>query len=277
MKKDSYLLTLKIIDFLVSHQKKVLIDEVIGEKYQLSQYSSPLEICKSKAQCAIVLGGDGTILSSARELAASNLPILGVNLGHLGFLAEVEARDIFDTLIEIDRGDYLIDERIMLQTYLIEKGLTHDLGLALNDVVATRASISRIVGYNLFLDQALINQYRADGIIISTPTGSTAYNLSAGGPILSPDNESMIITPICSHSLTARSIVIPSKNKICITFDDERRSFDEDLKITIDGQEVFSINPNTKIEITGSDIKAKLIKRTGNDFFGLLRKKLESK
>lgn len=274
IKEESQELTKIIVNWLSGHGLEVYVTTEIGHLYGLDAYSCPKEEALKKAECAIVLGGDGTILRTAREIGHYQLPLLGVNLGNLGFLAEVEAKDIIKTLEELVQHRFTLEDRMMLQTKITHQGIEKNVGLVLNDIVATRASISRMVGYSVYVNDDLVNHYRADGIIISTPTGSTAYNLSAGGPILGPCNEMMVITPICPHSLTARSIVISSADQVRITFENNRASWDEDLQVTIDGQHVIPINNESEIVIEKSPIYTHLVKMNSINFYSLLRKKL---
>lgn len=276
LKNASRQLTKDIVEWFTKHEYKVFITEEVGNLYELQQNICNKHEALLKADCAIILGGDGTILHGARDLAEYNLPILGVNLGHLGFLAEVDESDIYSTLEDLCAGRYLIEDRMMLQITTIEHDQVKSIGLALNDVVVSRASISRMGGYSVFVNDELVNHYFADGIIVSTPTGSTAYNLSAGGPILAPTNEMIVITPICPHSLTARSIVISSKDQVRINFQNNRISHEKDLQITIDGQQVNSITNETEIVIEQSNVYTHLVKLNSINFYSLLRKKLGS-
>lgn len=272
LKEKSYSITKEIVNWLVNQNHEVYLTEKVGELYGLNSFIYNKSKAMQNADCAIVLGGDGTILHAARELAPYNLPILGVNLGHLGFLAEVDAKNIQDTLENLCLNRYFIEDRMMLDTSIIEKGQVNKLGLALNDIVVSRASITRMIGYSVYVNDELVNHFFADGIIVSTPTGSTAYNLSAGGPILAPHNEMIVITPICSHSLNDRSIVISAEDKITIKFELKRDS--KDLQLTIDGQKVVSISNETEIFINKSAISTHLIKLNNINFYALLRKKL---
>lgn len=276
LKSESYQLTCDIVEWLSNHHYEVFVTEDVGNLYGLESYNTDKKEALRKAECAIVLGGDGTILSVARETASYNLPILGVNLGRLGFLAEVDPQDILKTLEEVGAGKHFTESRMMLQTKIIEDGKVINLGLALNDIVATRGAISRMVGYSVYVNDELVNTFYADGIIVSTPTGSTAYNLSAGGPILGPCNEMIVITPICPHSLTARSIVISSQDMVRINFGHNLKSIDKDLQVTIDGQHAVPITNETEIFIEKATEYTRLIKLNSIDFYTLLRKKLGS-
>lgn len=228
----------------------------------------PEKICHMK--CIIVLGGDGTIIHTARRFYHCNIPLLGINIGNLGFLAELEAGELETALHDLVNKKYSIEKRMMLETFVNGESI----GLALNDIVISRTSISRMLGYTFYVNEDLVNHYNADGVIISTPTGSTAYNLSAGGPLIAPYNDAMVVTPICPHSLTARSLVLAPNDLVTFTLENNRDSWEDGLTLTIDGQENISIDRDTKIQIHRSDHYTKLIKTEGNDFYSILRQKL---
>ncbi|MBP5332077.1 MAG: NAD(+)/NADH kinase, partial [Lachnospiraceae bacterium] len=176
--------------------------------------------------CCIVLGGDGTIISTSRLLDGRDIPILGINLGHLGFMSSVEKDDIARAVDLLIGGDYLLEARMMITAGIMRNG--EMLGreyTALNDVVISRLGFSRMISTRAFVNDALVNTYFGDGIIISTPTGSTGYNLSAGGPIVTPEAELMVITPICPHSLNMRSVVVAANDMIKITVDTSRDDY----------------------------------------------------
>jgi len=259
-----------MIDWFVSHNLEVLLEDNPYTRIHFPKYIVAVQDAVLKADCIIVLGGDGTIIHTARRFSLYNLPFLGVNIGNLGFLAEVEASDLEDTFEQLIKGNYKIEQRMMLDTYINDQSI----GLALNDIVISRTSISRMLGYTLYVNDDLVDNYNADGVIVATPTGSTAYNLSAGGPLLVPYNDVMVVTPICSHSLTARSIVLSGDDKVTITLENNRDTWDEALTLTIDGQEAVSIDQETKITIYKSKQYTNLIKIMGNDFYSLLRQKL---
>ncbi|GHV16258.1 hypothetical protein FACS189425_00200 [Clostridia bacterium] len=219
------------------------------------------------AEMIIVLGGDGTILSCARKYASTGIPILGLNLGRLGFLAELEREDL-DVLKLVVEGNYDVSKRMMLDVSHNGQKFT-----ALNDIVVSRGSFSRIMNINIFLDDKFANSYTADGLIISTPTGSTAYSLSAGGPIVEPSMELMIITPICPHDLTSRSIIVPPERSISITIENPE---EHEATLTIDGQQMQKICNDTNILINKSAISANLIRSPKHSFYDTLRRKLHS-
>lgn len=270
--KDKNLsITQKIISFLMEHGNEVFLpmDYVSYEGINSYCIKEPAEL--SNIDFAIVLGGDGTIIRTSRKYLKYQFPVLGINMGNLGFLAEIELTNLDEALESVLNGNYSIDERMLIQaTY--EEG--ERLGVALNDIVITRQSISRMISFNVYVNNAFVNNYRADGVIISTPTGSTAYNLSAGGPIISPNNEVIVLTPICSHSLNARSIVLSGNDVIKLTFDHPRNEHVNDLIVTIDGQEVANIIKEDTIIIKKATKKVQLMLLKDKNFYDILRKKL---
>ena len=263
-----------IIKWLEDNDFDIYLSYEVAKQLDKMQYCKTEEESYNKADCAIVLGGDGTIINTARNLAKYDLPILGVNLGNLGFLAEVEKKDALLTLQKIADGQYYIQKRMMLDVKLINCEVEENIGIALNDFVIARTSLSRMMKYSIYVNEEHVNDYSADGIIVSTPTGSTAYNLSAGGPILDPKNEMMVITPICPHSLNSRSIVLSKNDVVTITLEANRENWNDDIMLTIDGQEGLKINNKHKIVISKSNYSTKLITCNKNNFYYILRKKL---
>ncbi|AVM70203.1 hypothetical protein C3V36_13655 [Lachnospiraceae bacterium oral taxon 500] len=220
----------------------------------------------------ITLGGDGTIINVAKEAAARALPVLGINLGHLGFLAETEESCAFSALTEIFNGRYTIEKRMMLSAYGLEAGEKRFYGSVLNEVVLKRHDISRMMAYTLRINGNLAGHYRADGVILSTPTGSTAYNLSAGGPIILPHCENIAVTPICPHSLSARPLVLSATDVIELEFD--RLHGLDDFFVTLDGSEMIPISPGTRVQVIRSERTTNLIRRENTNFFSVLNDKL---
>jgi len=220
----------------------------------------------SSVDAVIVLGGDGTILESARRAAPHGTCVLGLNLGHLGYMAELELSEI-DKLESIVLGDYKIETRSMLNIEILNtEGKVRKNEYALNDAVLSNGTISRIVDTELYEGGVFIGYYRADGMIVSTPTGSTAYSLSAGGPILSPDTDAMVITPICPHMLKARSIVLPTK-----PLQVKASSLAE---LSIDGQFLNTVDTDDYITIEKSVYTARLSHNKELSFYDILQKKL---
>lgn len=222
-----------------------------------------------KLDIVITLGGDGTILRTARMLAQYGIPILGVNIGNLGFLAGVELSDFEDAVCKLKSQKYNVEERMMLQCTIKcnNKNVVYN---SLNDIVIAKGTLSRIVKYKINVDNQFYTSFSADGVIISTPTGSTAYSLSAGGPIIYPTLKLIEITPICPHSPGMRTIVLDSKNQIDIGID----RGNESVFLTVDGQEVVELSDINNINIINSSFKCNVIRLEDYDYFDILRKKI---
>jgi NAD+ kinase len=225
-----------------------------------------------KLDAMIVLGGDGTILSTARAISKFQVPILGINIGHLGFLAQVEISHSLPALQALLRDEYEIEERALLQCTYEENG-TEKLLPALNDIVLSKGTLARIVKYNIYIDNKFYTTFVADGVIISTATGSTAYSLSAGGPIMYPTLSLFSITPICPHSVGMRTLIIDSKSKVKVQV---VRSY-ESVFLTLDGQEFMEMGDNNFITVSSYPHKCKLIRFNDYDYFDVLRKKITTR
>ncbi len=223
------------------------------------------------AEVMLVLGGDGTMLSVTRLVACAGIPVLGINLGSLGFLTEVNKEEIYSAIDEMLGGRCSLEERLMLKTILRRGGEVIEQVSVLNDVVINKGALARIIDLEVSIDQFYLTTYKADGLIISTPTGSTAYSLSAGGPILYPTIENIVLTPICSHTLTNRPIVLSDKVTITIKL----RSSSEDVFLTLDGQVGCALKTDDIIEVVKADCKAKLLVAGERGYFDVLRTKLK--
>jgi NAD+ kinase len=218
----------------------------------------------------LVLGGDGTLLSMARLVGDLGVPILGVNLGGLGFLTALTVEELFPSLDALLRGELVIEERMMLGATVLRQGERLAEYVALNDMVITKSAMSRIIRLEVAVDNEVATSYRADGLIISTPTGSTAYCLSAGGPIVFPTMDAVVLTPICSHTLTNRPIVLPASQRIEVTL-----LTDQDVMLTADGQVGFALTPYDTVEIRRAAARIRLLRPTHKHFFSVLRTKLK--
>ena len=221
----------------------------------------------SSCDMLISLGGDGTILRFARLLAPSKTPILGINLGKLGFLAEVSLNEMNDCLDEVLRNEYAIETRMMLESY--GNGMKSRF-TALNDIVVSKYGASRVMDIETYVNKEFLATFTGDGIIISTPTGSTAYALSNGGPIVTPKNHSITISPICPHTLTARPVIVPDDSVI------ELRVLSpvSGIQLTADGQQEKQLSSPAKITVKKASFEARLVKRKTTSYYEVLRKKL---
>jgi NAD+ kinase len=223
------------------------------------------------ADLAVVLGGDGTLLSAARSLGDRQIPIVAINHGSLGFLTEVTLQEMYPALEHVINGEFVADHRIMMDITVDRTGETVGTYRALNDVVINKGTVARIIELEARVDGAYVSGFRSDGLIVSTPTGSTAYNLSAGGPIIFPSMAAMALTPICSHTLTNRPLVLPGDVKIDITL----KSTQEEAFLTVDGQVGLALKTGDCVHIQRSKVTVQLIAPKDKNYFDVLRGKLK--
>ncbi|MBP1743603.1 MAG: inorganic polyphosphate kinase [Firmicutes bacterium] len=220
-------------------------------------------------EALIVLGGDGTILGAARKIARYSVPILGINIGHLGFLTEVDSSEAREAIKKLLRQEFHTEERAMLSCSFESQGEVKNYN-ALNEVVISKGTLVKIIKYDVFVDNDFYGTFVSDGVLVSTATGSTAYNLSCGGPFVYPTMDAMILSPICPHSMNMRSMVLG--NKVSIDVDLNKNS--ENVFLTLDGQEWMELDKVKKVRITASPDKCKLIRLDGSNYFKVLRKKI---
>ena len=227
-------------------------------------------------ECILALGGDGTLIQAARDTVDRKIPILGVNLGTLGFLAEIEKAGVPDALDSLILDNYTIEPRMLLEGCVHRAGKEPVRNLALNDIVVNRAGALRIIDYEIFVNGEPLNRYSADGMIVSTPTGSTGYSLSAGGPIVSPMASMIVVTPICPHTLTARSIVLSGGDRITIRAGAGRRSQREAAFVSFDGEVQVPVETGDYVEIQKSEKTVNILKISRVSFLEVLRNKMRA-
>lgn len=268
-KKDATTLAARIID-LYGQELDVMVDE---ESARSLNYARQLEIenVGDGASLIVVLGGDGTLLSVARNLRGKDVPILGVNLGGLGFLTEISPEELPAMLEKVTKGDYDISRRIMLDV-MIRRGQNKVFSFAvLNDAVITKDALARIIDIETYVNSEYLTTFKSDGLIFSTPTGSTGYSLAAGGPILYPSMRNIIVTPICPHMLTNRPIILPER----VTIRSILQSRDEKVVLTLDGQIGFPLEFGDEVVVKESSNAVSLIKSSSKGYFEILRTKLK--
>lgn len=220
----------------------------------------------------VVAGGDGTLLSVAREAAPRGIPILGVNLGTLGFLTELQPDEMFGALGRLVEGDYELERRDQLRVRLYRGRRCLRRHTALNDVVVAKSALARMIQTEVLIDRHEVASYTSDGLVVSTPTGSTAYSLSAGGPVLDPRVSAFIVTPICPHTMTYRPLVVPGSVRLRIVL---REDPDDDVFVTLDGQVGFPMRHGDVVKIDGQAPPVDLVRLAGRPFFEVLRHKLQ--
>ncbi len=227
------------------------------------------------ADCVIALGGDGTLLQASRDLVDTSLPLLGVNMGTLGYLAEIEHTGLKDALDRLIDDDFSIEERMMLQGTVRQSSKRIMDDIALNDIVISRRGKLRVVDFNIYVDDAFLCSYRADGIIVSTPTGSTGYSLSAGGPIVSPDASLILLTAIAPHTLVSRTIVLPDDVKVCIEIGSMRDVPEGRAEAVFDGDTGITLEHGSRVIISRASKTTRFIKMYQTSFVTNLREKLK--
>ena len=250
--------------------------EISGRSCMLCEKDAEKNIIRERIpdmmDCAIVIGGDGSLIEVARTLWKRDVPILGINMGTLGYLTEIELSNLEDDISQMLRGEYLYEERMMLEG-IFENG---HRDVALNDIVVSRKGDDlRIIYFKLFVNGELLNSYEADGIIISTPTGSTAYNMSAGGPIVEPTASLTVITPICSHALNTRSIVLSGDDEIVIEIGEGRRGNIENVLVTFDGATSIGLQTGDRLTIQKAKETTRIMKINKISFLEILRRKMK--
>jgi len=262
--------TKSVVKWLLEHDSEPYLNEIVASKMGYDEYGKKSTDIYSKSDFIIALGGDGTILNVTRLCAPFGTPIFAVNLGHLGFLTEVDMNEVFVSLDKIYKGEYTVEKRMMLEANVVKNDMEIINFRALNDIVITRGAFSRMARINAYVNNNYVDTYLADGVIIATPTGSTAYSLSAGGPIVYPTVEVIIITPICPHTLYSRSIIVSPDDVIRLEISEEN----QDLMITTDGQQGYKLDYRDIIYIKKSNEYTNLIRVKNTNFFDLLRDKL---
>ncbi len=259
-----------LLAWLAEHGYKAIIDQESARYVSGPQVVPRDQLALHPLALVIVLGGDGTLLSAARVTATIDVPLLGVNLGMLGFLTEVSSASLYSMLEEVVQGKALIEERSLMQCELLRGDEVRGTYLVFNDVVVNKTALARLNTYELYVDKEFVSSYRADAVIVATPTGSTAYSLSAGGPVLTPAVEALVITPVSPHSLTHRPLVVPDSCEIEILV----RSDEELAYLSLDGQRGQDLRDGDRVRCRRSEHHVKLL-RSGSHFFQVLRTKLK--
>lgn len=260
----------ELLAWLRAHGYHVIVDPETAKYSNGHEEVSRAQMSSRSLDLVIVLGGDGTLLSAVRATAAVDAPLLGVNLGSLGFLTDVPLSSLFSMLDQIAHGRAPAEQRSLMQCDLLRGEEILGSYKAFNDVVVNKTALARLNNYDLFVDKAFVSSYRADGMIVATPTGSTAYSLSAGGPVVMPTVNAFVITPVAPHSLTHRPLVVPDSAVVEIVL----RSDEEVAYLSLDGQPGLDLKDGDRVRCRRSEHKISLF-RTDTDFFHVLRTKLK--
>jgi len=261
---------LRLAEFLLGRGHEVVLTTHTAEFCHLTKFPcAPLGDIAHEADLAIVMGGDGTLLNIARALVDHNVPIIGVNEGRLGFLAEVSVDTMFTTLAEMLAGQHLIEERLMLDCALEREGDLQFQMYAFNDAVVSKSALGRLIEFEVYIDNHFVYSQRADGLVIASPTGSTAYALSAGGPILDPTLDAFVLTPICPHTLSARPIAVNGHSEIEVNL-----IHADDARVHFDGQQHRDMRIGDRVVITRARNPVRLLQPLDHNYYDTLRQKL---
>ncbi|VBB08003.1 atp-nad kinase ppnk-type all-beta [Lucifera butyrica] len=262
----------RLVQYLQKNNIPVFLPDDCAREMQFPDLGCPRDKMKNEISVGITIGGDGTLLNTAREIAPGNVPVCGINLGQLGFLTEVEPDELEHAMDKLIQGDFHIEERLMLDSFIIRQGKEQQyFSSALNDIVVTKGGFSRLIQLLLYIDGELAAEYSADGLIVATSTGSTGYSLSAGGPIVNPNLRVMVLTPICPHTLHSRSLLIADKEEIRI----QVQATHEDAVLTVDGQKVYHLLPEEQVAVRSSNFSARFLRLNGKSYYERLRTKLQ--
>jgi NAD+ kinase len=261
----------KLYHWLIDKEVQVFIDSETALRIDVPSNLSREDVAKNDLDLIIVLGGDGTLLSVARLVYDRDIPILGVNMGNLGFLTEVTMGEVLPVMEKLLAGKLYFEERILLEVSVIKQGDVKENYTVLNDVVFNKGVLSRLVDLKVHTNKQYVTSYRGDGLIISTPTGSTAYSLAAGGPILYPTIDALIVCPICPFSFANRPIVVPGNEVIEVQLESEHKDF----YVTLDGQSGFEMKREYIVRIQRAQSRLKLIHLPEKNYYEVLRRKLK--
>ena len=268
--------TEEIVQYLKEHGKKCQVQQAERRVEGEYHYTDPALIPED-TQCILVLGGDGTLLQAARDVVHREIPMLGINLGTLGFLAEIDKTSIYTALDKLFADDYEIEERMMLTGTVWRGDKITGQDVTLNDIVISRVGPPlRVIGFNNYVNDGYLNSYNADGIIIATPTGSTGYSLSCGGPIISPNAAMTVMTPIAPHTLTTRSIIFPEDDVIPVELGEGRRQIQENGLASFDGDVEVPMSTGDRIVIKKASVSVKILKLNHLSFVEVLRQKMSN-
>lgn len=231
---------------------------------------------EEETECVLVLGGDGTLIRAAAKLVASRIPLIGVNLGTLGYLCELEENNVFAAIDRLMADDYMIEQRMMLEGHGVKAGETVGCGIAFNDIVIHRTGSLSVVKLSVYVNGEYLNTFHGDGVILSTPTGSTGYNMSAGGPIVDPKAQVILITPINPHNLSSRSIVIGADDEVVVELEERRLQQDETVEVSFDGDNAVKLEVGDSFVIRKAKETARICKISNESFLEILGRKMRT-
>ena len=260
----------RIFNFYKNKDVRLVMPATEARQFRKEEYGLPC-IERVHIDMALSIGGDGTLLGVCRRFDDQGVPVCGINLGTLGFLADIEPRELESRLTKILAGQYRVERRLLLSGYVRNDLGEKFLGNAINDVVITKGGVARMLYLGLYVNQTHLMDYKADGIIVSSPTGSTAYSLSAGGPILNPNIRALLLTPICAHTFQMRPLIVNEDDEVLIKI-----SAMQDVMVTLDGQVSYQIQPNDEVVVRKSKATAQIVKFDDKNYYDVLKAKMWS-
>lgn len=275
-KDKNLMVTNQLVSYLETKGQKVTLNLKEADwKSGAGEESEEAKNIPRDVDCMIVLGGDGTVLQAARETKKLHIPIIGVNLGTLGYMTEIEPANLEEALDRLIAGDYEMESRMMLNGKVFFADNTEDEGWALNDIVISRSGSLQIINFNIYVNGQFLHDYKADGMIVTTPTGSTGYNLSAGGPLVAPKAKLITLTPVCPHTLSQRSIVLSPDDVIEIEIPSIRDGMSQDVEANFDGSHKIALKSGDRIRIVQSEKTTEFLKLNQVSFLEVLNKKMK--
>ena len=274
-KDEGFEITNLIKNYLEKNGKTVEL-EIMDDKKIYGKEEAYAFDTKNRPDIVIVLGGDGTFIQVASPISQLGLPIMGINMGNLGYLAEVDKDEVEPSLDKLIADDFHVEERMMLKGAVTVDGKLVNTHEALNEIVISRVGAIRVIRYEIYVNDKLLVSYDADGIIVSTPTGSTGYNMSAGGPIVEPDSRVLLVTPISAHTLNSRSIVLSPDDRLKVAIAPSRNNSPQEAQVCFDGGVWYSVDPGDSVEIVRSEQITRVIKMSKESFLDTLARKISS-
>ncbi len=269
-KEQSAAILARIKEFCRSHGVGLRLPADAARFFDCEEYADKENFARYPADLALSIGGDGTLLGVCRRMGARGVPVCGINIGTLGFMADIEPDELENKLKKILAGNYRIEERLLLSGWIKSGGKEHFLSDAVNDVVVAKGSVSRMLRFTLGINGNELMECKADGFIVASPTGSTAYSLSAGGPIINPIVPALILTPICAHTYYMRPLVVSENDVVSIDI----ANVHQDTVVTFDGQESFRLLPGDSVVVKKAKLPARIVKFEDKDYYKILQKKM---
>ena len=258
----------RIFNFYRNKNVRLVMPATEARQFRKEEYGLPC-VERVHVDMALSIGGDGTLIGVCRRFREHEVPVCGINLGTLGFLADIEPRELESRLAKILSGEYVVENRLLLSGFIANELQEKFLGNAINDVVISKGGSARMLHMEIFVNNTHLTNCKADGLIVSSPTGSTAYNLSAGGPILNPNIRALIIIPICPHTFQMRPLVVSEDDEVRI-----KVTATSDLTVTLDGQESFKLPPSDEVVVRKSEMTAQIVKFADKNYYDVLKAKL---